>query len=210
MTASTTIVSGRAQTAPDADSALPSGRLTLYTGTQLEPVLARMARAAAVLLRPHAHVCVIGMRRRGAPLADRLCALMTRDEGLRPPLRADLTVKRYADDLTLLHPQTLLAPGEALEALDLRGHALLLVDDVLYTGRTVLRVVEHLSHKEPAAIHVAVLADRGCTRVPVHADVAGLRLDVAPGDIVECHVPPFEPQWGIDVVKPLIGFGSAA
>lgn len=199
------IATGLAAVPATDDSARPAGRLTLYTAAQLEPVLAHMAREAAALLRPHAHTCVIGIRRRGAPLADRLCSRMMRDEGLSPPLRADLTVKRYADDLTLLHAQPLLSPGSALEALDLRGHALLLVDDVLYTGRSLLRVVEHLTHKEPAAIHVAVLADRGCTRVPLHADVTGLRLDVAPGDIVECHVPPYEPQWGLELVKPLLG-----
>jgi pyrimidine operon attenuation protein/uracil phosphoribosyltransferase len=82
--------------------------------------------------------------------------------GVLPPLRLDLSVKRYADDLTLLYPETKLTEDASHEALDLRAYTLLVVDDVLYTGHSLLKVVDYLARKGPAEIRVAVLADRGC------------------------------------------------
>src|SRR5690606_18769676 len=99
-------------------------------------------------------------------------------------------------------PHTELREGEREAALDLSGHTLLVVDDVLYTGHSLVRVLDHLVTRAPAAIRVAVLADRGVATLPVHADVCGLRLDVAPGDVVECHVPPYEPDWRIELLRP--------
>lgn len=180
-------------------------RLALYSADELHGVLDRMAHQAACLLRPHAHIAVIGIRRRGAPLADALVDRLVHAHGLPMPQRADLSVKRYADDLSLLHPLTHLTDEPALAQMDLRGRIVLLVDDVFYTGLSMLRVTEHLSHREPAEIRLAVLADRGCARVPLRPDITGVHLDVAPRDIVECLVPPYEPQWGISVCKPLLG-----
>ncbi|OJX28391.1 MAG: phosphoribosyltransferase [Burkholderiales bacterium 68-12] len=180
----------------------PVGQRTcLYGTTALGVVMDRMARQAAGLLADHERVAVVGILRRGAPLAERLTALMVRRYGLRPPLRLDLSVKRYADDLTLLHPQTQLTEDARHAAIDLAGHALLVVDDVLYTGHSLLRVLEYLARKQPAEIRVAVLADRGVARLPLHADIVGMRLDIAPGDVIECNVPPYEDEFKIELLQ---------
>jgi pyrimidine operon attenuation protein/uracil phosphoribosyltransferase len=179
----------------------PGQRTCLYGTTALDAVLDRMARQAAALLSGHARIAVIGILRRGAPLADRLTERMVRRYGLQAPLRLDLSVKRYADDLTLLHPQTQLTENASHAAIDLAGHALLVVDDVLYTGHSLLRVLEYLARKQPAEIRVAMLADRGVTCLPVHADVVGVRLDVAPGDVIECNVPPYESEFKIELLQ---------
>ena len=68
-----------------------------------------------------------------------------------PALRLDLSVKRYADDLTLLFPDTQFAEAPHHAALDLRDHTLLVVDDVLYTGHSALKVVDWLARRRPAA-----------------------------------------------------------
>lgn len=162
----------------------------------------RMAQQAAGLLRGPKPVAVVGVLRRGAPLADRLTRYMVDRYGLANPLRLDLSVKRYADDLTLLFPETRFAETPEHAALDLRDHALLVVDDVLYTGHSALRVVEWLSRKRPAAIRLAVLADRRVNTLPLRADVVGLRLEVAPTDIIECHVPPYEPDFSVQLLQP--------
>lgn len=140
------------------------------------------------------------MLRRGAPLADRLTQLLVQTHGLPSPLRLDLSVKRYADDLTLLYPDTHLEEGPRQADLDLSGYHLLVVDDVFYTGHSVLKVVDHLVRKHPAEIRVATLVDRCVARLPLHADVVGVRLQIAPGGIVECHVPPYEPTFQIQWV----------
>lgn len=180
----------------------PGVRTCLYDTNQLGAVIDRMARQAANLMRGGDRPVVIGILRRGAPLADRLAELMSRCYGVPVPRRIDLKVKRYADDLTLLHPDTQLSEDDSLDGLDLEGRTLLVVDDVLYTGHSLLRVVEYLVRRRPAQVRVAVLVDRGTARLPVHADVVGLRLDIAPTDIIECNVPPYEPEFRIELLQP--------
>lgn len=181
----------------------PAGaRTVLYDTQELTAVIDEMARQANGLLHGASQVAVIGVLRRGAPLADRLTTRLMELYGLPQPLRLDLQVKRYADDLTLLHPQTQLTEQAQHAALDLRGYIVLVVDDVLYTGHSLLKVVEYLARKQPAAIRVACLVNRDTTCLPVHADVVGACLGVAPPDIIECHVPPYEPDFRIELVQP--------
>ena len=184
-------------------TAPPGVRTCLYDAPQLGAVMDTMARQlASGLAGSCTPVAVIGVLRRGAPLADRLTALMVQRHGLAIPLRLDLSVKRYADDLTLLYPETRLTEEPRHADLALAGHTLLVVDDVLYTGHSLLRVLEYLARWQPAQIRCAVLVDRGVARLPVHADVLGVRLDVAPSDIIECNVPPYEPTFKVDVLQP--------
>lgn len=180
----------------------PGVRTCLYDSAQSCAILDDMARRLAGLLAGHEPAVVIGILRRGAPLADRITERLQQRHGLPAPLRVDLKVKRYADDLTLLHPETQLseAQGQPLPALE--GRTLVVVDDVLYTGHSLLRVVDHLVRRQPAQILVAALVDRGVARLPVHADVVGVRLDIAPGDIIECNVPPYEPEFRIELLQP--------
>ena len=77
-----------------------------------------------------------------------------------------------------------------------------MVDDVLYSGHSLLRVLQYLAGKQPQQIRVATLVDRCVARLPVHADVVGVRLEAAPGSIIDCHVPPYEPDFQIDLVQP--------
>ena len=81
---------------------------------------------------------------------------------------------------------------------------MLVVDDVMYRGHSMLRAVEYLARKQAAEIRTAVLVDRGANKLPVRVDIAGVRLDVAPPDIIECNVPPFETEFKIDLLKPTI------
>ncbi len=181
----------------------PTGKRTcLYEAGQLEVVLDDMACDAAGLLTGRQKIAVVGVLRRGAPLADRLSEIMVCRYGVVPPVRLDLSVKRYADDLTLLHPETRLLVDERDAALDLAGYTLLVVDDVLYTGHSLLTVVEYLARKQPAEIRVVTLVDRGVTRLPVRTDVVGVRLDIAPRDIIECNVPPYESEFRIELLQP--------
>jgi len=173
----------------------------LYDADALEPVMQRMAREAFRLIPDPAGLVVVGILRRGAPLADRLCVHLAPLYGLQKLERLDLDIKRYADDLTLLFPETRLreSPDEARR--DLTGKTVLLGDDVLYQGHSLLRAVEHLAKKKVAAIRTAMLADRFCAVVPVRADIVGLRLEVAPDQIIEARVPPYEPEFALHIVR---------
>jgi len=181
----------------------PRGRRTrLYAPAQLDAIVSDMARQAAGLLTGRSRVAIVGILRRGAPLADRLYARLTADWGLADCVRLDLKISRYADDLTLLHPETRLTENPIHGALDLADHTVLVVDDVIYGGHSLLRAVEYLACRQPAEIRTVVLVDRGATRLPIRADIVGVRLDVAPSDIIECNVPPYEDSFRIDLLQP--------
>lgn len=181
----------------------PRGNRTcLYTPEQLDAIVSDMARQAAGLLTGRTQVAIVGILRRGAPLAERLHARLQDLYGLRDNVRLDLQIKRYTDDLTLLHPETLLTENPAHASLDLAGFTVLVVDDVMYRGHSMLRAVEYLACKQPAEIRTVVLVDRGATKLPVRSDIVGVRLDVAPPDIIECNVPPYEDSFRIDLLQP--------
>lgn len=181
----------------------PAGRRTcLYSTEQLDAIVDDMARQAAGLLTGRTRVAIVGVLRRGAPLADRLHARLRDDWGLADCVRLDLQIKRYADDLTLLYPETQLTENPTHATLDLAGHAVLVVDDVMYRGHSMLRAVEYLAGKQPEEIRTVVLVDRGASKLPVRTDIVGVRLDVAPSDVIECNVPPYEDSFRIDLLQP--------
>jgi pyrimidine operon attenuation protein / uracil phosphoribosyltransferase len=182
---------------------IPNGQTTtLYSTAQLEPVFSAMAAAVAARLREVEHIALVGVRRRGAPLADKLLGGLRKHIPTADIIRIDLLIKRYADDLTLLHPQTQLTEQAEHAQIDLSGRTVVLVDDVLYGGYSLNKAVQYLLAKGVKSILTAVLVDRICASLPIHADVSGLRLQVAPGSIVECHVPPFEPLLQVVLVQP--------
>jgi pyrimidine operon attenuation protein/uracil phosphoribosyltransferase len=175
---------------------------TIYDAAALESVLDAMAAALAGRLQGGGPVTLVGVRRRGAPLADALHArLLARLPGTELA-RLDLLIRRYADDLTLLHPETELTEQAEHAGIDLSGRTLVVVDDVLYAGHSLNKAVQYLLGKGARAILAAVLVDRVCATLPIHADVAGLKLQVAPGQIIDCHVPPYEPDLRIVLVQP--------
>jgi len=184
------------------NSDLPEGqRCCLYDAAQLELVIKEMAGKISVMVNPSQKLALVGILRRGAPLAHRICESLVRDFHRESPLRIDLSIKRYSDDLKLLYPHTQLTEDPVLLDLDLSAYRLVLVDDVFYTGHSLLRAVEWLNAKRPMAIYAAVLVDRHVRELPMQANIVGLHLQVAPSDVVECHVPPYEDKFQIQLLK---------
>lgn len=174
--------------------------LCLYEAEELETVLQDMACRADPLL-PRNRSALVGVLRRGEPLARLLQQKLVHQRGREEIPLYTLKVKRYADDLSLLHPETLLAESKELGALDLSGTTLLVVDDVLYEGHSLLRTCSYLAQLGARNVRTAVLVDRCARRQPIHADIVGIHLQVACNDIVECSVPPYESDFRIDVIR---------
>lgn len=183
------------------DDRIPGERFCLFDTDALQPVLDRIAADAAAMLRAAADPLLLGILRRGAPLAEMLQQRLRAQYGLDLP-RYGLKLKRYADDLALLHPDTQLTENAEFSARDLSRSTVLVVDDVLYYGHSLARVVTYLSQRGAPTIRAAVLADRCTTRLPLRADIVGVKLQVAAGDVVECNVPPYEPTLRIDLLRP--------
>lgn len=181
---------------------VPGQRFCLYDAGQLAAVVERMAAQAAALLGGETDPLLLGILRRGAPLAAMLQARLAARHALTVPCY-ELRLKRYDDDLTLVHPATELVENAEFLARDLARATVLVVDDVLYQGHSLARVLSYLSQRGAPEIRAAVLADRCTAKLPVHADIVGVSLEVAAGDVVECHVPPYEPQFRIELLRPL-------
>ncbi|WP_087502231.1 phosphoribosyltransferase family protein [Pseudomonas sp. SID14000] len=181
-------------------NSLAPSRVRLYDEEDLDEVLRSMARQALAYL-PASHVALVGIQRRGEPLARRLQLHLQALTGAAPLPLYPIKVKRYADDLSLLHAHTQLTGNPQLGKLDLASTTLLVVDDVLYEGYSLLRTCAYLAELGARRVVSAVLVDRHVCRQPVHADIVGIHLQVAPQDIVECHVPPYEAQFCVEVVR---------
>lgn len=184
---------------------LPIGaRTCLYRQSELEAVLNNMAWQAGGFIRGKKRVVLVGIVRRGAPLSEMLHARLSAQYGITDITMMQLHIKRYADDLTLLYPETKLTENPAHANMDLTDATVLVVDDVMFHGHSMLRAVEYLATKQAAEIRTIVLVDRGANKLPVRTDIAGIRLDVAPSNIIECNVPPYEADFKIDLLQPAI------
>lgn len=179
-------------------------RTCLYQETQLNQIVDAMARQASFLLNNKKRIMVVGILRRGAPLAEMLYIRLMKNFKWPNLTLMNLDIKRYGDDLTIIYPETKLTENPKDSHLDLTGTTVLVVDDVFYKGHSMLRAVEYLARKKASEIITAVLVDRGANSFPVRVDITGVRLDVAPPDVIECNVPPYELAFKIVLLKPTI------
>ena len=123
---------------------------------------------------------VVGIRTRGEVLAHRLVELLG-ERGYGRVGRGVLDITLYRDDLSEIGPRPLVRPSQL--AIQVDGVPLLLVDDVLFTGRSIRAALNLLNDfGRPSAIRLAVLVDRGGRELPIQPDYVALRLDAVPRD----------------------------
>ncbi len=128
-------------------------------------------------------VALVGIRRRGVPLAERLAARIEQAEKKKVPV-ATIDVTLYRDDLSTVAPQPVVKTKDLGVPVD--GRTLILVDDVLYTGRTIRASMNALfSYGRPARVHLCVLIDRGWRELPIEANYVGRNVQTAANEIIE-------------------------
>lgn len=126
---------------------------------------------------------IIGIRSRGVPLAERITKQIAETEGAKVPMGI-LDITLYRDDLTTIAPQPVVKPTKFPEPID--DKIVVLVDDVLYTGRTVRAALDALiDFGRPKAVQLAVLIDRGHRELPVHADVIGKTVPTDRSEVIK-------------------------
>ena len=129
------------------------------------------------------NLCLVGIRNRGVYLAQRLAGCIKKIEDKDIPVGA-LDITLYRDDLTLISAQPVVHKTEI--DFDINEKTLVLVDDVLYTGRTVRAALDALvDFGRPKSIQMAVLVDRGHRELPVRADYVGKNIPTAQKETVE-------------------------
>ena len=165
---------------------MPSTPSIVLDAKAMERALVRMADQIVELNGGTEQLVIVGIQRRGVELADRIAVIIAEREKVTIP-RGALDITLYRDDLQTVGPRPVVGPTNI--PWDIDGQRVVIVDDVLYTGRTVRAALDELADfGRPARIALAVLVDRGGRELPIHADVCGKKLDVAPGERVDVKV----------------------
>ena len=142
---------------------------------------------------------LVGIQRRGVPLAHRIAESIAEHEGVRPPVGA-LDITFYRDDLSLVAQQPVVKGTDL--PFDLNGSTVVLVDDVLYTGRTIRAAMDALvDFGRPRAIRLAVLVDRGHRELPIRADHVGKNVPTSREEVVRVHVAEVDGEDGVDLER---------
>ena len=124
---------------------------------------------------------LIGIRRRGVPLAARVSRKIEEFEG-RSPVEGSLDITLYRDDLSTVAHQPVVGVNEIP---DVNGKVVVLVDDVLYTGRTVRAALDAIiDFGRPRSIQVAVVVDRGHRELPIRADYVGKNVPTSKREVI--------------------------
>ncbi len=130
-------------------------------------------------------LAILGVRRRGVPLAARIRRHLE-DSGRRGIPAGELDINLYRDDV---HDRGIPRVGETRIPFALEQHHILLVDDVLFTGRTVRAALTALSNfGRPKSVRLAVMVDRGGRELPIAPDFVGLHVEAGHGDMVRVRV----------------------
>ena len=157
---------------------------TLLDGADIERALKRIAHEIAERNRGVQNLAIIGIRTRGVPLARRIAAHLEQIEGAKP-LEGALDIALHRDDyhLRAASPQVSQIP------FDVSGVIVVLVDDVLFTGRTIRAALDALSDfGRPAGVQLAVLVDRGHRELPIRADYVGKNIPTEKSQTVKVHL----------------------
>lgn len=158
-------------------------KATIMDEEKIRRALVRIAHEIVEKNKGTDNLALIGIRRRGVPLAERLAQIIKEIEGTTVPVGI-LDITLYRDDLTSLAQQPKVHKTEI--NFSVINKTLVLVDDVLYTGRTVRAALDAIIDLgRPKAIQLAILVDRGHRELPIRADFVGKNVPTSKREIIE-------------------------
>ena len=141
------------------------------------------------------NLLLVGIRRRGEPIARRIQANIQKIENVEVPC-GSIDIRFYRDDLTVLADSPQVQRTEL--PFDVMDRDVVLTDDVLYTGRTARAAIEAVfSCGRPRSIQFAVLVDRGHRELPIRADFVGKNIPTSRSELVEVRLPEFDGETGV-------------
>jgi pyrimidine operon attenuation protein/uracil phosphoribosyltransferase len=155
----------------------------LMSASEIDRTLVRLAHELLEKTKDLDQLAFIGIRRRGVPMAQRLAAKIEALEKRKIPVGI-LDINLYRDDLSTVGAKPVLNSTEI--AFDIAGKTIILMDDVLYTGRTIRAALDALFEKgRPARVQLLVLIDRGHRELPIEAQFVGRVVQTLDNEIIE-------------------------
>lgn len=171
----------------------------VMTSDDMQRVMARIASQIVENNPDLANVLLVGIRRRGVPLAERLAAKIAETEKTKVATGA-LDITLYRDDLSTVGDRPVVNRTELPG--DITGRAIILVDDVLYTGRTIRAALDELiDFGRPRKVELAVLVDRGHRELPIQADYVGKFVQSSDAEIIKVMLPEFDDKEEVILVQ---------
>lgn len=162
-----------------------------------------LSRIAAEIIEDHpdlSNVVLVGIRRRGIPLAESLRQKIKKVSGKELPL-GKLDITFYRDDLTLVDTRPVVEASHL--DFDVEGKTVILVDDVLFTGRTTRAALDSiLDYGRPKRVELVVLVDRGHRELPIQADYVGKYVETDRTELVEVRVRSIDGEEGVFLTTP--------
>jgi pyrimidine operon attenuation protein / uracil phosphoribosyltransferase len=155
----------------------------LMSASEIDRTLVRLAHELLERTEDLGKLAFIGIKRRGVPLATRLAAKIKDLERREVPV-GSLDINLYRDDLSTVGDQPLVKNKQI--DIDINGKDVILMDDVLYTGRTIRAALDALfDHGRPARVQLLVLIDRGWRELPIEARYVGRMVQTSANEIIE-------------------------
>jgi pyrimidine operon attenuation protein/uracil phosphoribosyltransferase len=155
----------------------------IMSASEIERTLVRLAHEVVEKNNGAENLGLVGIMRRGVPLAQRLAKMLGRIEKTEVPV-GTLDITLYRDDLSTVGHRPEVRPGKM--EFDIQDKNIILVDDVLYTGRTTRAALDALfDHGRPRRIQLLVLIDRGHRELPIEAAFVGRKVETSANELVE-------------------------
>lgn len=140
-------------------------------------------------------VCLVGIKRRGIPIAEAISSNIEKIEGVKIPC-GELDITFYRDDLTKIDESPSI--NDTKISFDVNDKIIVLVDDVFYTGRTARAAIEAIfSLGRPRMIQLAVLIDRGHRELPIRADYVGKNVPTSKTEFIQVKLPPYDEETSV-------------
>jgi pyrimidine operon attenuation protein / uracil phosphoribosyltransferase len=185
---------------------MPSRRI--MTADEIRRAVIRISHEIVEKQAGTAGLVLVGIQRRGVPLAHRIAEAIAEHEGVTLPVGA-LDITFYRDDLSTLGHSPVLKGTDV--PFEVEGATVVLVDDVLYTGRTIRAAMDALREfGRPRAVRLAVLVDRGHRELPIRADHVGKNVPTSREELVRVRVREVDGEDAVDIDQVAAPVGAEA
>ncbi|MGV0025693.1 bifunctional pyr operon transcriptional regulator/uracil phosphoribosyltransferase PyrR [Phormidesmis priestleyi] len=177
---------------------MPPEQIEILSPDELRRTLTRLASQIIERSGDLSKLVLLGIYTRGVPLAKTLGDQIETLEKVKVPVGA-IDITFYRDDLDTIGVRT---PAKTDIPFDLAGKTVVLVDDVIYKGRTIRAALDAVNdYGRPEVIRLAVLVDRGHRQLPIHPDFTGKKLPTAKEEMVKVYLQNFDGRDGVELIK---------